>query len=917
MPEPVSTLRHVLIWLLASLVVTASPAFAQFPIQQSFATNTATNWVLGGNASLTGSSGSSTDGWLRLTDNGGNRRGYAYYNSPFSSVLGIKLDFEYLTWGGTGADGFVVFLFDGATSSSGFQIGDFGGGLGYCAGFGGSPGGLSNAYVGIAFDEWGNFSNPGDRCQNGGPGFRPDSVVIRGPHNWNGGYRYLTGVNAPASVDCPSSVSGCASRPAPSVFYRRVIISIVPSSGGAYAITVSWQTTPGGAFTTLINNYTLPTAPPPTLKLGFAAATGGATNFHEIRNASVTLPVDLRITKTGPTTLNPQSAISYTVQAINLGPNPAAGSGLPSPVATISDAVPSLIQGVSWTCSGSGGGVCGSGGGTGNNINLTASLPLGATVTITVNGTVPLNAAGYTLPNTATITLPSSSQYSDDDPNDNTATVNTAVTGFSLSGLAFVDANTSSAWEFGEAGVAGLTQTLTGTDVNGNPVNRSVVSAANGTFTFANLPVGTFTLVGQDRSSAGFVFTTPSSLSVAVSANVINQNFGYFNGLRLSGTVFRDDGLLSATGPVYSVPANANNAVQNAPEVGVPGITVSVQPSNSGGGIGSGTVSAVTDSAGAFTMYVPNGFVNATFPNLSVRHNLPTPTGRNIGGSSIVLASSISDAVARTHTVLNAQSGQRYAGYNFAVVEASSFAPNQSAQGTSPGTVIYAHQYRPGTLGTVNLGVVGSSGYGYSLFHDADCDGAISSAERASAVTSLTVGAAWPRDPSGRLRSCAIELQVSVPAGRPTSDVDTATVTAGLTWQASSVLDAALVRDLTRLGPALGGDLNLSKRVRNVTQNLSFATSVSGRPDDVLEYCIQTRNEGTGTLTNITVRDPVPFFTMFVAGSIRLVIGASTTTLTDAIDADAGELNGNEVIVRIASLAAGATADVCYQVRIR
>ena len=374
MPKPVSTPHRTLIWLLASLVMMTSQAFAQFPIQQTFATNAATNWVLGGNATLTGSSGTSTDGWLRLTDNGGNRKGFGYYNSAFSSGLGIKLDFEYASYGGTGADGFAVFLFDGATSSSAFQIGDFGGGLGYCAGYGGSPGGLSNAYVGIAFDEFGNFSNPGDRCQNGGPGVRADAVAIRGPHNWNGGYRYLTGATAPASVDCPSSVTGCTSRPASGVFYRRVIISIVPASGGAYAITVSWQTAPGGAFTTLISSYTLPTAPPPTLKVGFAGSTGGSTNFHEIRNLTVTLPVDLRVTKTGPATLNPQNAISYTVQATNLGPNPTSGSGQPSPVATITDNVPSLIQSVSWTCSGSGGGICEVGNGTGNIISLTATL---------------------------------------------------------------------------------------------------------------------------------------------------------------------------------------------------------------------------------------------------------------------------------------------------------------------------------------------------------------------------------------------------------------------------------------------------------------------------------------------------------------------------------------------------------------
>jgi Domain of unknown function DUF11/Bacterial lectin len=394
-------------------------AFAQFPITQAFYTNTATSWTLGNGASLTGSGPTSTDGWLRLTDASNNAKGYAYYNTPFNAGLGVKMDFEYLTWGGTGADGFTVFLFDGATPNNQFQIGDFGGSLGYANGCNSTPG-LSNAYVGIAFDEFGNFSNPNDRCKNGGPGAKPDTVSIRGPSASN--YPFLTSVAASGGIDCPASTVGCGTRPAPGTFYRRVIASVEPTSGGNYAITVSWQTSVGGLFTTLISNYTLPTAPPGTLKIGFAASTGGSTNYHEIRNLSITLPADLQITKTGPATLNPQNPIQYVLTTTNLGPNPTAASGLPAPVATITDTVPSLITGVTWTCSASGGASCGAASGSGNAVSLTASLPLSGSVTITVSGTVSLNAAGYMLTNTANIALPASSQFSDDSPNNNTST---------------------------------------------------------------------------------------------------------------------------------------------------------------------------------------------------------------------------------------------------------------------------------------------------------------------------------------------------------------------------------------------------------------------------------------------------------------------------------------------------------------
>ena len=76
--------------------------------------------------------------------------------------------------------------------------------------------------------------------------------------------------------------------------YRKVQIEMRPNGAGTGFILNVWVlegTSSGGINHHLITNYsyvgnTLPT----NLSYGFAGSTGGATNFHEIRNLSISLP---------------------------------------------------------------------------------------------------------------------------------------------------------------------------------------------------------------------------------------------------------------------------------------------------------------------------------------------------------------------------------------------------------------------------------------------------------------------------------------------------------------------------------------------------------------------------------------------------------------------------------------------------
>ena len=236
-------------------------------------------WVLGGDALLTaGTLDPADDGWLRLTDEDDFENGYAYYDQAFDPTNGLTVFFDFVIWGGDGADGLSFFLFDGSTTT--FSPGGPGGSLGYAPHSSHGGEGLRNGYLGIGFDEFGNYSQATEGRQ-GGPGFRRDAIAIRGPHDVGLGYEYVTGTS---SLDEGIDIPHVADRP-PAEAHRHAEIRLERTLSG-YTIAV-WIRF--GADDTL-HQVIPPTPvsdPPDTLKLGFAGSTGAVTNYHEVRNIGV------------------------------------------------------------------------------------------------------------------------------------------------------------------------------------------------------------------------------------------------------------------------------------------------------------------------------------------------------------------------------------------------------------------------------------------------------------------------------------------------------------------------------------------------------------------------------------------------------------------------------------------------------
>ncbi|CAM5607345.1 hypothetical protein SAVIM338S_05545 [Streptomyces avidinii] len=386
------------------------PRALAFPVNETFDSSTNLG-TTSGSASYPGSS------WLRLTSAGTNQAGTWKMKDSFPSSLGFLAEFSYATYGGTAfegkrGDGLSFYLADGSASDA---VGPAGGSLGYaCTGPVASrctTSGVPGAYLGIGLDEFGNFSS--NTVGNGGPGGQPNKIVVRGGGNGSTGYRYAT------AADGPGSTVETGSR----AKLRTVRVSLLPS-GTKMLLSVWSDSGPDTTMTRLITDHDVtgitgqPTLPA-TLKVGFSASTGGATNTHEIDDLQINVPADLTIAKTGSPASVPAGGgpVTYTLTVSNSQANEVTG-------AVVRDTVPGLTD-VTWTCRPGTGGTCGRASGSGSVLDTTADFKRGGSVTYTVTGTAPAQPA--TLANTATVTAPADRQ--DTNPADNSATAaDTVVT---------------------------------------------------------------------------------------------------------------------------------------------------------------------------------------------------------------------------------------------------------------------------------------------------------------------------------------------------------------------------------------------------------------------------------------------------------------------------------------------------------
>ncbi|WP_421260142.1 DUF6701 domain-containing protein [Aeromonas sp. 600774] len=232
------------------------------------------------------SSGSFTpsivNGRLRLTQAVGNQATSTTYQRLFPAANNlVTISFNHYAYGGNGADGMAVVLSDATVTP---QPGAFGGPLGY--GF--KPGipGFAGGWLGIGFDEFGNYSGEGGTAN---VGQRRQAVVIRGSGSGTSGYNYLRGTcnngTTNTSTNCLSpAVDGNGNA------NHKYQLTIDSRVAGQSMVKIERDT--GNGYITLIDSFNAQsqsgqTQVPSDFLLSLTGSTGGSTNVHELDNVQI------------------------------------------------------------------------------------------------------------------------------------------------------------------------------------------------------------------------------------------------------------------------------------------------------------------------------------------------------------------------------------------------------------------------------------------------------------------------------------------------------------------------------------------------------------------------------------------------------------------------------------------------------
>ncbi len=550
----------------------------------------------------------------------------------------------------------------------------------------------------------------------------------------------------------------------------------------------------------------------------------------------------------------------YNLLVKNVAPFPTVG------VIRIVDTLPTGLGFVSsdntgvWTCSAAGQVI---------TCDTASTFVLAGNTTSSVNLTVSVTAAGNVV-NSAVVSnagalLPAS-------PTLDPTTIVAVPVGVTISGFVYSDANHNLQKDGSEAGT-GLVlfaKLVPGTSPSA-AVQAVTATASTGAYQFTQVPAGDYTIIIDDNNNlADILPTLPASWqgtempdqtrrNVAVAATELqNLNFGLFNGNKISGRVFIDNGV--GTGGV------ANNGILDGGEAGLSGVNVKLTDS-------AGTTvydSVKTDAIGFYSLWVAAAQSGSTLKLVETNLSGYLSTG---GSSAAVLTyDRSSDAFSINYSV-----GTNYTAVNFGDVPPNTLISNNQ-QSNLPGTVLfYPHTFTAGTAGSVTFSTISPAGWPQILYLDTNCNGAIDAGELvASGVSSVQAN-----------QKICLVLRETIPSGAPFNAQDSATLVASFTYaNASPAMAVTLTNtDVTTVGAPGGAALVLLKSQDNSTPS-------SG---GIINYAITFTNNGTGAVTNLRISDQTPAFTTFLSAVCPATLPAALAgcTITKPLAGQTGGIEWN------------------------
>lgn len=553
--------------------------------------------------------------------------------------------------------------------------------------------------------------------------------------------------------------------------------------------------------------------------------------------------IDLALTKTASSAAPPPGVpFSYTITVTNSGSIAASG-------VTVLDALPgSLAFNAASASQGSYN--------SGNGVWNVGAIGVGGTATLTLDVTA---ASAGSITNSAEVlsatgrdrdSTPGNSSAAEDDQ----ASVSVMVTaaggggGVALSGFVYADADHNARKDAGESGTGWvLYAKLVSAGAPAGPALQAVaVDGATGAFVFTAVAAGEYIVLIDDNATlADVAASQPSAWSgteaagferrnVIVAATAIGAlNFGLFNGHRISGQVFNDNG---AGGGV------ANNGVRDGAEAGLPGIALRLM---NGAAL---LDSTAADGDGRYTLWASASLAGQ--PLKAVQAN--AAGWLSTGGAP----SASYDRASDSHSVTYSGAADR-SGLDFGDVKGNTLSGSQQSGGVPGSVVWYAHRFDAASAGTLTLSL--TSAWSSALRRDLNCNG-LSDAADAVITSAIAVDTA---------DTVCVLVAVTVPAGAPPSSSERSVLRADFAYSnASPSLTATLANEDTTLVLASGaGALTLAKQQDNA------APLPGGR----ITYTISYTNTAASALRGIRLADATPPYTRFVSAACVLPLPAGIT----------------------------------------
>lgn len=285
--------------------------------------------------------------------------------------------------------------------------------------------------------------------------------------------------------------------------------SCAAASGSGNSISTSATLAPSGTATYTVSGTVSVSATGTLSNTASVAVPSFLTDTTPGNNSAtdtdtINVQADLSLTKTdGVASVTAGGTVTYTIVVKNAATSTGASNG-----SIVTDTVPAVITSVTWTCGlPTLSATCGAASGSGNTINTTANLPIGATVTYSVTGTLSVSATG-TLSNTAKIVAPASGVSDPTDLSRTGAGNNSATDSDAITAIPSVALVKSVSPTGNQIPGTDLTYTIAFTNGGGVVAKSLVVSDP--------VPANTDFKVGSVTSSLG---TTGLTVAVAYSNN--------------------------------------------------------------------------------------------------------------------------------------------------------------------------------------------------------------------------------------------------------------------------------------------------------------------------------------------------------------------------------------------------------------